>query len=571
MRLQSITIRNYRSLRWTGRLPIDDFTVLVGPNNEGKSNILRALAISLQVLSVGQRWRARTPRTRLLTGGRVSEYDWSTDFPSDLQGTTPNGKSHFELDFLLDAKDSTAFRRATGSRLNTPLRVVIEIGPDQLPTFDVRIQGPAKERLKSKRAEIARFSGAALDFSYIPSLRPAEWSTDIASEMIEKELEVLKENPEFKKAQDELRKLERPILDRVGEGVRRTLATFLPEVKRVSVEFDDGPPRLASPTRRTRVVVDDGHVTDLEQKGDGMKSLAAVALMHHTSESRAGSKGLVLAIEEPEAHLHPDAVHRLKPVLAEISKHSQVVITTHSPILVNRVKIDSNVVVKGDNAKRATALRDIRDALGVRISDNLAAADLVLLVEGEEDVKLVTSFINSASTALEQCLSTGRLAFDSMGGASNLTYSAQRYKRLVCDIHAFLDDDEPGRDAYTRALTVKAVEPSEIHLSTCPGREQSELEDLLLLDSYKEQVQEIIGVNLDVTDFRSGKAKWSDRVRAQLKAQGKPHSEGDVARVKLVAHEACGGVGVAGLSPHHRGSFDSLVAALERRLGATTT
>ena len=385
--------------------------------------------------------------------------------------------------------------------------------------------------------------------------------------MIDRELDALHEDSQYKQLQEKIHELERPVLERIGDGVRATLAGFIPEVREVSIELGETPGRSRPGARGYRVLVDDGHLTPLEQKGDGMQSLAAIALMHQTSQSRASGKGLILAIEEPESHLHPRAIHELRSVLEQISKHSQVVITTHSPTLVNRQKVDNNIIVQTAIAKPASTLQAIREALGVRMSDNLVGADLILLVEGEEDRKLMTSLLRNSSNPLAQSLGNGRLALDSMGSVSNLAYDAQRYKRLVCNVHAFVDDDDAARAAVAKALASGALDSNEVHVATCPGRAQSEIEDLLSLDAYKDVVLNTCGLNLDVSQFRSDKEKWSDRVQSLLRAQGKPHSDADMAHLKAVTHEACAALGVAALYPHFRGSFDSLRAELEKRLG----
>ncbi len=51
MKLVSFSVNNYRSITKAYRLPIRQSTVLLGPNNEGKSNILKALVTGLEVLS----------------------------------------------------------------------------------------------------------------------------------------------------------------------------------------------------------------------------------------------------------------------------------------------------------------------------------------------------------------------------------------------------------------------------------------------------------------------------------------------------------------------------------------
>jgi len=50
MRLDAFTITRYRSINRAQRVPVGSFTVLVGPNNEGKSNILRALGAAFAAL-----------------------------------------------------------------------------------------------------------------------------------------------------------------------------------------------------------------------------------------------------------------------------------------------------------------------------------------------------------------------------------------------------------------------------------------------------------------------------------------------------------------------------------------
>jgi predicted ATP-dependent endonuclease of OLD family len=50
MKLVSLTVENFRSITSARKIPISQMTTLIGPNNEGKSNILRALAIAMTSL-----------------------------------------------------------------------------------------------------------------------------------------------------------------------------------------------------------------------------------------------------------------------------------------------------------------------------------------------------------------------------------------------------------------------------------------------------------------------------------------------------------------------------------------
>lgn len=45
MKLSDFSVNNYRSITTARKIPTKNMTVLVGKNNEGKSNILSALAL----------------------------------------------------------------------------------------------------------------------------------------------------------------------------------------------------------------------------------------------------------------------------------------------------------------------------------------------------------------------------------------------------------------------------------------------------------------------------------------------------------------------------------------------
>ncbi|MGH8336206.1 MAG: AAA family ATPase, partial [Gammaproteobacteria bacterium] len=53
--------------------------------------------------------------------------------------------------------------------------------------------------------------------------------------------------------------------------------------------------------------------------------------MRHASETSAGGRNLVIAIEEPESHLHPRAIHEFKEVILELAQKHQVLLTSHNP------------------------------------------------------------------------------------------------------------------------------------------------------------------------------------------------------------------------------------------------
>jgi AAA15 family ATPase/GTPase len=70
---------------------LDKATVLVGPNNEGKSNLLRALVLGMSVLTRGLQVHYLGRNRRILYHGKG--YNWELDFPVNLQMKNPDGRS----------------------------------------------------------------------------------------------------------------------------------------------------------------------------------------------------------------------------------------------------------------------------------------------------------------------------------------------------------------------------------------------------------------------------------------------------------------------------------------------
>jgi predicted ATPase len=122
--------------------------------------------------------------------------------------------------------------------------------------------------------------------------------------------------------------------------------------------------RFQALRRSCEIIINDGTPTLLQYKGDGVQSLAALGIMRHASEKSAHGKNFVIAIEEPESHLHPSAIHELRDVINELSGNHQVVLTTHCPLFVDRANISNNIIVHGKKARPAKKVQEIRDILG---------------------------------------------------------------------------------------------------------------------------------------------------------------------------------------------------------------
>lgn len=52
MKLSDFSVINYRSITTARKIHTNNMTVLVGKNNEGKSNILRALTLAMDIMKL---------------------------------------------------------------------------------------------------------------------------------------------------------------------------------------------------------------------------------------------------------------------------------------------------------------------------------------------------------------------------------------------------------------------------------------------------------------------------------------------------------------------------------------
>jgi putative ATP-dependent endonuclease of the OLD family len=557
MRLVSFSVTNFRSITDAHKIPIGDSTVLLGRNNEGKSNVLRALSIAMRALTShagDDTYSHRDPRD-------TQAYSWRRDFPISLQGRTSGLDSIFRLEFELTPTETEEFRNTIGSNLNGNLPIEVKFGKNNKADINVRKQGPGGTALSAKSERVAKYVAAHIQFVYIPAVRTEDEAISVVQDMLSAELAQLERNDEYIAALQKIADLQQPILDKVSTSIQKSLTQFLPGIKGVTVKVPQAARRIALRSQ-CQIEIDDGSRTLLEYKGDGVKSLAALGLLKDKGIVEGAS---IVAIEEPESHLHPGAMHSLREVIETLTANNQVVITTHCPLFVDRTSIGRNILIDRSTAKPAKDISSIRTLLGVRASDNLVNASHVLVVEGVEDVVALTALLPHLSPAVAKAMKHYQLVLEQIGGAGNLSYKLSTLANALCVSHVLLDNDESGKKAFDKAVAEKTLRLADATFVSCKGMPQSEMEDAFDRAAYGVEVLDAFGVDFEDTAFR-GNAKWSERAKACFEKQGKPWNDSVKAQLKAVVAEAVAGKPGEALNPHKRSAIDALVAALERKL-----
>lgn len=82
MKIISFSVQNYRSIEKAHKIKLKDYNVLIGKNNEGKSNILRALYVCLFCINDFSRFRFSLKHDIIR---EEPSYNWERDFPVQLQ------------------------------------------------------------------------------------------------------------------------------------------------------------------------------------------------------------------------------------------------------------------------------------------------------------------------------------------------------------------------------------------------------------------------------------------------------------------------------------------------------
>ena len=559
MKLIKFSVTNYRSITAAHKIDLSSKTVLIGKNNEGKSNVLHALQVSMELLQ--EHAQAERRGLRRVYREELFSYRWKRDFPILLQDRKAVKQTIFRLEFLLTDEEIGEFKEEIGSNLNGSLPLEIRIGKDNDPDIQLKKPGKNTRTLSKKSGKIADFIARRIYFNYIPAVRTDKEAVEIISRMLSQELRVLEKDEKYLEALKVIQELQQPILDELSKNLEVPLKEFLSTIKSVKIEVPDSRRRVGI-RRDFNVVIDDGTPTNLEYKGDGVKSLVALGLLKN---KRVHSGASIIAIEEPESHLHPGAIHQLNKIIHSLAESNQVIITTHNPLFVDRRDIQSNIIINKGKATPAKNVGSIRDLLGIKASDNLTHANFALIVEGAEDVVSLKAILPQLSSKIGKYLNDNIMVIEPIGGAGNLSYKLSSLKTSLCETFTLLDNDEAGRSAYAKAEKDSLITIDTCTMINCAGMRNSEFEDCINVPIYKNIVLEQYGVDLSSNKFKSNN-KWSDRLKLTFKDQGKPWSNSLLAQVKSTVAEAVASDPKNALNMHKRNSIDALVTAIERRL-----
>lgn len=515
MFIENIEIKNYRNIIEKQKFKLSEYCVLLGKNNEGKTNIFNAMNLALSIMT--NRFLRRGGKLMMRSSYHSrernrDEFNFDRDYPISIQNkykdTNPTEISIF---FKLSVIETERFQNHTGLYNNGVLGFRLSFYKDlrKEPKISMLKRGFGEASYQKKLKEISDFVFKNFFYTYIPAVRTTEESIEIITRIIGNEMSSLSGDPEYIAAQKILNDKKKSLLEDLSKKIQFSLKTFLPKLKQVEISSTSIDRDFSYFSGRDiEFKINDGALTELSYKGDGIISIVTLALIQMQRRNTTSS---LLLVEEPESHLHPEAMRQIDNILKELSRNTQIVISTHNPIFTNTLNIGSNIIVDSKKAVAAKNIQTIRQVLGIALSDNLMFAEVVILVEGESDVRLFKHIFSEKSKKISNAFENNRLIIQNLHGASKLKERCTMLKSSICKYIAILDSDKSGKEAMNEALGCAVLNNSDGFLLSPNGNNEAELEDLIESGIISEFLHSEYSIpkTLNVT----GKKKWSDECK----------------------------------------------------------
>jgi putative ATP-dependent endonuclease of the OLD family len=197
------------------------------------------------------------------------------------------------------------------------------------------------------------------------------------------------------------------------------------------------------------IYVDDGFKSLLTDKGTGIQSATILGLFSYYTEYVNTTGSALLCIEEPEIYLHPHARRVISDRLDDFldNNRNQVLVTTHGVEFLRTLTRTFNILLIRKNPLRGTVAKsiDAREFLDLLINNNqneLFFADKVIICEGFDEHVLRAA----AEELFPGELDKQNVSIISLGGKDRLVRMSRLILKLGVECFVFADFDFLLRD-----------------------------------------------------------------------------------------------------------------------------
>jgi len=441
MKIQKIEIRNYRSLHNITIYP-KDILALVGRNNSGKSNVIKALELFFEgtvKLVNGECFynhKTKEPIEIVVTFEKLSDWEKGQFEPwmqedklvvgrkvvcTDADAYTINTLAIVKVpepewlrEDMISAEKITVWWSKKdelkigssdfGAELGTSKPKVVEWKEAAKKFLDEHHNEiPWKEeRRENPKGYPGVLKGALPEFIHVPAVKDISEETKVTQtspfgQLINSVLQKI--SGEQKDAiSKQLKEIEKR-LNRSGEAERiaevkdleARLNKLISELMDCDIEIEMAMPQLREVFGAAKIYANDGVRTAIETKGHGMQRsliftiLRAYAELTHVQKAgeKAEERTTILAIEEPELYLHPQSQRTLMSVFREIAGgRDQVIYSTQSSLFVDISHFDEICIMRREKKEEGYESYPTQLSMSTMIEDLKARKGIDATEEG---------------------------------------------------------------------------------------------------------------------------------------------------------------------------------------------
>jgi len=388
MRISKIVIKNYRSIE-EAEIDLSPFSVLVGQNNHGKTNAFEAVQWFYNAKTTKEEeYHCKDPNNQVSV-----RIDFVDVVPEDIEKLSTDAQKTKITNLLGDAtsfaveKTSSNHKRTyiigeedkgNPSGLDTAINEFIP----KLEYVNTRIRLDDVARYKDRNPIGAMLSG-------------------VLTSIIETSEDYVEFRKQFSNLFDGETSEVRAELNKLGDAVELYLKKQFPDG--TTINFSVTPPVFTDLLKSFETSVDDGIETTASAKGDGMQRAIMLSIIQAFADHRRAQLGggsFFFLIDEAELHLHPTAQRALKKALLDICDTDQVMINTHSSVLIAD-QSEKQGIYRVEKENRITSIVPIGASGQVDVIFELlggSPADLLLprnflIVEGKSEFEFINCII----------------------------------------------------------------------------------------------------------------------------------------------------------------------------------
>ena len=355
MKLSQLMLKNYRSVR-DAKVELDNLALLIGANAAGKSNLLDALRFLSEGIQFGD---FRTPT---FSRGGILNLAWKGQEAQriELTATFDDAGKHFEWAVNLD-RQGYEFQATERVREVTPGSPPQELLSAQSGQGWWWSENEARGVTLSQQPASCAFAAASADASF-PARGIAQYIRNWG---------FFDPSPFLLRRDWNL--IETGRLDPYGRNLGETLYSIQessPETFELIVSATRSvlgvPSSLQvreSEDRFYFVQEEPGLRYPVNQMGVSSGTLRMLALM---TALYSQSDTTLLGVEEPENYVHPAALHAFVEHIKEAEQRAQIMITTHSPLLLDIINDPGAIFIVKRDPINGTIVAKEKNPEGVR-------------------------------------------------------------------------------------------------------------------------------------------------------------------------------------------------------------